>query len=183
MKVQISFKWAQSQNKSLIKAEEFKMWIFFFLRWPEWMCVHCGWQQDDRRRKIVSDRRENCLKLCGCNSRTQWCISTRLIWPLGSFCLRCPPLALSNPKLLLLLLAFALVFCSALSQPEVNIAAASREWVVVQFQLNREFASSVCVVLLPPSFESPSLLSKISALTVCRASANAYSVPSESSSA
>lgn len=57
------------------------------------------------------------------------------------------------------------VFSPALSLPEVNITAASREWVVVRFQLDGEFSAwvclcvSVCVVFLPPFCKGPSLLS------------------------
>lgn len=37
------------------------------------------------------------------------------------------------------------VFSYALTLPEVNITAASREWVGVRLQLDGEFAACVCV--------------------------------------
>ncbi len=54
------------------------------------------------------------------------------------------------------------VFSSALTLPEVNITAASREWVGVHFQLDWEFVCvcvCVCVreIFLPPLWRGPSL--------------------------
>lgn len=48
---------------------------------------------------------------------------------------------------------------TALTLPKVNIAAASREWVVVRFQLDGEFSASVYVVFLTPFCRGPSLSS------------------------
>ena len=90
------------------------------------------------------------------------------------------PLALNGQKLLLLLLASALVlqlFSCALTLPEVNITAASREWVGVRFQHDGEIAAFVCVFmwfLTHPSAEgqlfqakSRSLAAGLSLLGIC----------------
>lgn len=82
------------------------------------------------------------------------------------------PLALNGQKLLLLLLASALVlqlFSCALTLPEVNITAASREWVGVRFQHDGEIAAFVCVFmwfLTHPSAEGRLFQAKICSLAV-----------------
>lgn len=61
-------------------------------------------------------------------------------------------------------------FSSALTLPEVNITAASREWVGVRVQLDGEFAACICVCVcvyfLQPFCRGPSLSSYISSVSL-----------------
>lgn len=90
------------------------------------------------------------------------------MWSPGSFCLQRSPLALNGQKLLppRLRLSFP-VFSSALTLPEVNITAASREWVGVRFQLDGEFAACVCVCGFSPTLLQRAISFKRNQLARC----------------
>lgn len=98
---------------------------------------HCGWQQNDRKERIFEpDRAEKiACSIVDVIGKGSDAFPARRSGHWGGS-VTAVLFTLSSHKLLVqLLLAFALVFSSALTLPEVNITVASREWVVVHVQL------------------------------------------------